>query len=156
MAVSCDLELLIADEPTTALDVTIQVQILDLLDELQEQNGMDILLITHDLDVSKFFCDIITVMYTGRIMKLSTTEEVYQNSLHLYIHALTSATPTVNAFRHSQREALDDEMLSDLNPPGRGAFGPRCPLAEEDCLKQIPALKEISGYGGHFVACWKC
>jgi len=114
---------------------------------------MDILLITHDLDVSKLLCDIIMLMYTGRIMKPSTTEEVYQNSLHLYIHALMSAIPTVSAFRHSQRGILDDEMLSALNLPGHCAFGPPCPLAEEDCLKQIPALREISDYGGHFVAC---
>ncbi len=155
-------KLVICDEPVSALDVSIQSQILNLLKDLQEEFGLTYLFIAHDLAVVEFFCDIVAVMYMGRIVERATAEGLYRNPLHPYTRALMSAIPRVvqgDSFEEpslgGRRTAFGGEVPSALNPPAGCAFGPRCPLRQGDCLKQMPALKERSDYKGHFVACWK-
>jgi len=154
-ALALEPKLVICDEPVSALDVSIQSQILNLLKDLQEEFGLTYLFIAHDLAVVEFFCDVVAVMYMGKIVEQATAEELYRNPLHPYTHALMSAIPQVDPSLRGQREALGGEVPSTLNPPSGCPFHPRCPLAEDECLKQMPALEERSGYKGHFVACWK-
>ena len=149
-------KLVICDEPVSALDVSIQSQILNLLKDLQEDFGLTYLFIAHDLAVVEFFCDVISVMYMGRIVEQAAAEELYENPLHPYTRALMSAIPRVEPSLRGQRSPPAGEVPSVLNPPSGCAFGPRCPLAKQDCLKQMPTLEEKSGYKKHFVACWKC
>jgi peptide/nickel transport system ATP-binding protein/oligopeptide transport system ATP-binding protein len=149
-------KLVICDEPVSALDVSIRSQILNLLKDLQEEFGLTYLFIAHDLAVVEFFCDIAAVMYMGRIVERATSEELYRNPIHPYTRALMSAIPQGQRGRHIAKGAFGGEVPSVLNPPTGCLFHPRCPLAEGDCLKQMPALKEKSGNQGHFVACWKC
>ncbi len=148
-------KLVICDEPVSALDVSIQSQILNLLKDLQEEFGLTYLFIAHDLAVVEFFCDIVAVMYMGRIVEQATAEGLYRNPLHPYTRALMSAIPQVEPSLRGSRRSSSGEVPSALNPPAGCSFGPRCPLAEGDCLKQMPALKERSDDEGHFVACWK-
>jgi len=169
-ALALEPKLVICDEAVSALDVSIQSQILNLLKDLQEEFGLTYLFIAHDLAVVEFFCDIVAVMYMGRIVEQAAAERLYQNPLHPYTRALMSAIPRVEPSLRgrrapaaspppvaSQREAAGGggEVPSASNPPVGCAFGPRCPLAGDDCLKQMPELKESSVYEGHFVACWK-
>jgi len=153
-------KLVICDEPVSALDVSIQSQILNLLKDLQKEFGLTFLFIAHNLTVVEFFCDIVAVMYMGRIVERATSEELYRNPIHPYTRALMSAIPQVGRSpepsMRGRRGAFGGEVPSVLNPPAGCPFHPRCPLAEGDCLKQMPALEEKSGYEGHFVACWKC
>ena len=137
---------------------------MNLLKDLQEEFGLTFLFIAHDLAVVEFFCDVVAVMYMGKIVERATAGELYQNPLHPYTRALMSAIPQVDPSQRGRRGAFGGEVPSVLNPPGGCAFGPRCSLAEGVCLRQIPALKEgprfagtqRSGYEGHFAACWKC
>ncbi|MHC4159139.1 MAG: ABC transporter ATP-binding protein [Planctomycetota bacterium] len=155
-ALALEPKLIICDEPVSALDVSIQSQILNLLKDLQEELGLTFLFIAHDLAVVEFFCDIVAVMYMGKIVERATAQELYRNALHPYTHTLMSAIPQVDPSLRGQRDALGGEVPSALKPPSSCAFSPRCPLADGDCLKQEPALRERSDNKGHFVACWKC
>jgi len=170
-------KLVICDEPVSALDVSIQSQILNLLKDLQEEFGLTYLFIAHDLAVVEFLCDVVAVMYMGRIVEQASSEELYRNPLHPYTRALMSAIPQVDPSLRGKRAAFGGEVPSALNPPAGCPFHPRCPLAEGDCLKQMPVLEERprfavrspkdstrtpnggtqkSGYKKHSVACWKC
>ncbi|MDD5065053.1 MAG: ATP-binding cassette domain-containing protein [Phycisphaerae bacterium] len=147
-------KLVICDEPVSALDVSIQSQILNLLKDLQDEFGLTYLFIAHDLAVVEFFCDITAVMYMGRIVERASAEELYRNPVHPYTRALMSAIPQVERGWRAAKGAFGGEVPSVLNPPAGCPFHPRCPLAEDVCLKQAPALEEKGE--GHFVACWKC
>ena len=155
-ALALEPKLIICDEPVSALDVSIQSQILNLLKDLQEEFGLTFLFIAHDLAVVEFFCDVVVVMYMGRIVEQAEGRELYHNPLHPYTRALMSAIPQVEPAKRGRRKAFGGEVPSALNPPPGCAFGPRCPLRQSDCLKQMPALEEKSGREGHFVACWRC
>ena len=155
-ALALEPKLVICDEPVSALDVSIQSQILNLLKDLQAEFGLTFLFIAHDLAVVEFFCDIVAVMYMGRIVERAASQELYQNPLHPYTRALMSAIPQVEPSLRGRRTAFGGEVPSALNPPAGCAFSPRCPLAEGDCLKQMPVLKERSDNKGHLLACWKC
>ena len=146
-------KLVICDEPVSALDVSIQSQILNLLKDLQEEFGFTYLFIAHDLAVVEFFCDIVAVMYMGRIVERASARQLYRNPLHPYTKALISAIPQAGAARRGRKAAIAGEVLSAWNRPVGCAFGPRCPIAEGECLKQTPELKETSNNDGHFVAC---
>jgi len=157
-ALALEPKLVICDEPVSALDVSIQSQILNLLKDLQEEFGLTYLFIAHNLAVVEFFCDIVAVMYLGRIVEQAGSQELYRNPLHPYTRSLMSAIPQVDRAPtlRSRRETFGGEVPSALNPPSGCPFHPRCPLAKGDCLKQMPALEGKSGCEGHFVACWKC
>ena len=149
-------KLVICDEPVSALDVSVQAQILNLLKDLQEEFGLTFLFIAHNLAVVEFFCDVVAVMYMGRIVEQADSEELYCNPRHPYTHALMSAVPEGVCSRDDKRGEFESELANIFDRSGGCAFAPRCPLAEGDCLKQAPALEEKSDCQGHFVACWKC
>jgi oligopeptide transport system ATP-binding protein len=146
-------KLVICDEPVSALDVSIQSQILNLLKDLQEEFGLTYLFIAHDLAVVEFLCDITAVMYMGKIVERAASEELYRNPMHPYTRALMSAIPQVERGRRTARGAFGGEVPSILKPPTGCPFHPRCPLADGACLHQVPSLDEKNE--GHFVACWK-
>jgi oligopeptide transport system ATP-binding protein len=149
-------ELVICDEPVSALDVSIQSQILNLLKDLQDDFGLTFLFIAHDLAVVEFFCDVIAVMYLGKIVERADRDELYRNPLHPYTRALMSVIPKVNTERRGRRTAAGGEVPSAFNPPGGCPFHPRCPLAEDICSKQMPTFEQKGDKSNHFVACWKC
>ena len=154
-ALALEPKLIICDEPVSALDVSIQSQILNLLKDLQEEFGLTYLFIAHDLAVVEFACDIVAVMYLGRIVERASAEELYRNPLHPYTRALMSAIPQVDPSLRGRRTKLSGEVPSVLKPPSGCPFHPRCPLAEDICRKQMPSLQERGDSEGHFVACWK-
>jgi oligopeptide transport system ATP-binding protein len=145
--------LVICDEPVSALDVSIQAQILNLLKDIQEEFNLTLLFIAHDLAVVQFFCDVVAVMYLGRIVEQAESKELYKNPLHPYTKALMSAIPHVDPSQRGKRTALSGEVPSIMNPPTGCHFHPRCPIAEDRCRNEgIP----FYGVGdGHLVRCWK-
>jgi len=149
-------KLVICDEPVSALDVSIQSQILNLLKDLQDEFALTYLFIAHNLAVVEFFCDIVAVMYMGRIVEWAPAEQLYRSPLHPYTQALMSAIPQVDPLQRRRRNKLTGEVPSILNPPAGCPFHPRCPLADKSCRSQMPALEKKSGCDDHFVACWKC
>ena len=147
-------KLVICDEPVSALDVSIQSQILNLLKDLQDEFGLTYLFIAHDLAVVEFFCDVVAVMYMGKIVEQADSQELYHNPLHPYTKALMSAIPEVDPKLRGKRQRLSGEVPSIMNPPPGCPFHPRCPLAEGVCKINEQKLEEINGKG-HLVACWK-
>jgi len=153
-ALALEPKLIICDEPVSALDVSIQSQILNLLKDLQDEFSLTYLFIAHDLAVVEFFCDVIAVMYLGRIVEMAGSEQLYSNPLHPYTHTLMSAIPQIEPGRRGERRTAGGEVPSIFNPPAGCPFHPRCPAAEGGCSEQGQVLEQIKD--GHFVACWKC
>ena len=150
MALACNPKLLIADEPTTALDVTIQAQILDLLRRLQAERGMAVLLITHDLGVVAELCHRVAIIYAGRIVEMAPVAKIFEEPLHPYTRGLLRCLPHPSRF--GQPLSSIEGAPPDLRQAGAGCrFAPRCPLALESCRRDEPALDERRP--GHFVAC---
>ena len=150
MALSCQPKLLIADEPTTALDVTIQAQILDLLRELQAEFGMSIILITHDLGVIAEMADEVAVMYAGRIVERASASRLFEDPQHPYTIGLLGSVPRLDEERETLL-AIEGSVPPPFALPAGCRFHPRCPFAEDACTKEVPALKSIQP--GHAVAC---
>jgi oligopeptide/dipeptide ABC transporter ATP-binding protein len=153
MAVSCKPSLLIADEPTTALDVTVQAQILDLLDELQDQIGMSILLITHDLGIVEERADDVAVMYASKIAELSDSKSLFDNPLHPYTQGLLKSLPRLG-FTGKRLPTISGTVPEPLHFPSGCKFHPRCPIGCNDkrCQTIEPQLREVSP--GRAAACW--
>ena len=151
MALSCGPELLIADEPTTALDVTIQAQILDLLRELQKSHNMAILMITHDLGVIADMADEIMIMYAGQVVETGSPERIFYQPAHPYTRGLLDSAPRINRERTSRLSTIPGTVPSPLNLPEGCAFAPRCRYATEQCAIE-PPLEEITE--GHRARCW--
>jgi len=149
-------KLVICDEPVSALDVSIQSQILNLLKDLQDEFDLTCLFIAHNLAVVEFFCDIVAVMYMGRIVEQAPAQQLYRSPLHPYTRALMSAIPQVDPTQRQKRSKLAGEVPSIFNPPAGCPFNPRCPLTENRCLTQIPPLRQYGDCKEHLVACWKC
>jgi oligopeptide/dipeptide ABC transporter ATP-binding protein len=152
-ALSCSPSLVVCDEPISALDVSIQAQIINLLEELQAKLGLTYLFIAHDLAVVQHISDRVAVMYLGRIMEISESTELYENPLHPYTRALLSAIPIPDpvAERTRQRIVLKGEVPSPVMPPPGCHFHPRCSMAIQDCSAARPPLRDVGN--GHYVAC---
>lgn len=153
-ALACDPDLIVCDEPISALDVSIQAQIINLLEELQDSNkDLSYLFIAHDLSVVRHISDRVAVMYLGRIVEICNSRELYDNPLHPYTRALLSAVPIADPFVEESRERiiLKGEVPSPLNPPPGCAFHPRCFMAIDECSQAIPPLRDVAN--GHEVAC---
>ncbi|MEH7335849.1 dipeptide ABC transporter ATP-binding protein [Neobacillus drentensis] len=144
-------KLIIADEPVSALDVSVQSQVLNLLKDLQEEFELTFLFIAHDLSVVKHMSDRIGVMYLGNMVEIADKNSLYAEPLHPYTQALISAIPSPDPRQKKERIILKGDVPSPINPPSGCPFHPRCPMAMEECTKQKPALKEVKP--SHRVAC---
>ena len=142
---------IVLDEPVSALDVSIQAQIINLLQDLQERLNLTYLFIAHDLRVVEHISRRVAIMYLGKIVELAGREEIYSNPRHPYTRALLSAVPTIDQAGKPERIKLPGEVPSPLNPPPGCAFHPRCPYAKDECRRVEPPLE--TGRGGHLVAC---
>jgi len=152
MALACGPELLIADEPTTALDVTVQAQILDLLRDLQRDLGTAIMLISHDMGVIAEMADHVAVMYAGRIVEQAPVDQLFDAPQHPYTIGLLGSIPRLDHTKE-RLAAIEGSVPDPLNPPQGCRFSPRCPFVEAECRTEQPSLREIAA--GHAVACWK-
>jgi oligopeptide/dipeptide ABC transporter ATP-binding protein len=152
-ALACDPSFIVCDEPISALDVSIQAQIISLLQELQGRLGLTYLFIAHDLSVVRHICDWVAVMYLGRIVELTDWKALYENPQHPYTKALLAAVPIPDPFVEEKREliVLEGDVPSPVNPPSGCSFHPRCPIAVEECRDTVPALRNVGSR--HQVSC---
>ncbi len=150
-AIALNPELVVADEPVSALDVSIQAQILNLMKDLQEEFKLTFVFISHDLSVVDHFCDRIAVMYLGRIIEIAPKDELFRNPRHPYTQALIEAVPRVGAGKKKMKPALKGEVPSPITPPSGCHFHPRCPKRHDGCDRAYPQLVEVGP--GHRVAC---
>jgi oligopeptide transport system ATP-binding protein len=152
IALACNPQLLIADEPTTALDVTIQAQILELMQKIQRDRGTSIILITHDLGIVAGMCDRVIVMYSGQIMEMGTVDHIYANPRHPYTSALLRSVPRLDMDKGRELIPIEGTPPNLLSPPKGCPFCPRCPFAMQICQKKYPALEKIEEH--QEAACW--
>ena len=152
IALACEPKLLIADEPTTALDVTIQAQILELMMDLKEKLGMAIIMITHDLGVVASMCDKIAVMYAGRIVEYGETDDIFYNPQHMYTKGLIRSMPRLDTTEHEKLVPIEGTPVDMLNPPAGCPFAPRCDAAMKICLREMPPQTDLEGC--HYTKCW--
>lgn len=149
-ALSCEPTLIIADEPTTALDVTIQAQILNLLKELQKKLDVSMLLITHDMGIVAEVCDRVTVLYAGQVCETGTAEQVFERPKHPYTEALLTSVPSLT-LRKEKLSVIPGNVPNLIQPPSGCRFHPRCPYAKQICIDKVPILEEIGE--GRLVHC---
>ena len=152
IALACEPKLLIADEPTTALDVTIQAQILELMQELREKLGMSIIMITHDLGVVASMCEKIAVMYAGRIVEYGTAEDIFYNPRHQYTKGLIRSIPRIDTKEHERLIPIEGTPVDMLNPPAGCPFAPRCDACMKICLREMPPMSKFGEV--HYTHCW--
>lgn len=150
-ALSLNPDFIVCDEPVSALDVSIQAQILNLLQDLQEERGLTYMFITHDMSVVKHISDDIAVMYLGQLIEKCPANEIFKNTIHPYSQALLSAIPIPNVHIKKERMILKGELTSPIDPKPCCRFAARCPYATDECLGKEPELREIKP--NHFVAC---
>ncbi|NLN93708.1 MAG: ABC transporter ATP-binding protein [Candidatus Hydrogenedens sp.] len=150
-ALSMNPKFIVCDEPVSALDVSIQAQVLNLLKQLQRERDLTYMFITHDLAVVNHFADDIVVMYLGQLVEKAPAEELFENPLHPYTKALLSAIPVPQTYDRPERILLKGEISSPIEPKDRCRFAKRCPFALEECWAKCPSLQEARP--GHFVAC---
>ena len=152
MALACDPKLLIADEPTTALDVTIQAQILELLKELKDKIHMGIVFITHDLGVVSDICDSISVMYAGTIVESGSSDQIFYEPRHPYTWGLLASVPKIDTDEHQRLIPIEGNPVDLINPPKGCPFAPRCKHCMKICIDQAPPQCQVGE--GHMAACW--
>lgn len=152
IALACEPKLIIADEPTTALDVTIQAQILELMQELRQKLGMSIIMITHDLGVVASMCERIAVMYAGHIVEYGTADEIFYEPKHEYTKGLINSIPKLSAQEIERLVPIEGQPVDLLNPPAGCPFAPRCANCMKICLREMPPKTELSDT--HYSHCW--
>lgn len=152
MALACEPKLLIADEPTTALDVTIQAQIIELMIELKKKLGMAIIMITHDLGVVANICDRIAVMYAGKIVESGLTDDIFYNPKHEYTKGLIKSIPKMYEAEYERLVPIEGTPVDMLNPPKGCPFASRCDSCMKICLKEMPPIRDFSET--HYSQCW--
>ncbi|MGD9927780.1 MAG: ABC transporter ATP-binding protein [Sphaerochaeta sp.] len=153
-ALSVNPELIVCDEAVSALDVSIQAQVLKLLKKLQAERNLTYLFITHDLSVVEYIADRIAVMYLGKVVELASTEELFKHTMHPYTQALLSAIPIADITKKKKRIPLQGDVPSPVNPPSGCSFHPRCPFCQERCKQEVPQLRPLSIDGSiHYVSC---
>lgn len=152
IALACEPKLLIADEPTTALDVTIQAQILELMQELRHKLGMSIIMITHDLGVVASMCERIAVMYAGHIVEYGTADEIFYNPSHEYTKGLIKSIPKLNVEQTERLIPIEGQPVDLLNPPAGCPFAPRCASCMKICLREMPPKTDLGDT--HYSYCW--
>ncbi len=152
IALACEPKLLIADEPTTALDVTIQAQILELMMELKDKLGMAIIMITHDLGVVASMCDRIAVMYAGRIIEYGTTDDIFYHPHHMYTKGLIRSIPRLDTKENERLVPIEGTPVDLLNPPAGCPFAPRCESCMKICLREMPPVTQFDDV--HYTQCW--
>ena len=152
IALACKPKMLIADEPTTALDVTIQAQILELMQELRQKLGMSIIMITHDLGVVASMCERIAVMYAGHIVEYGTADEIFYEPKHEYTKGLINSIPKLSAQEIERLVPIEGQPVDLLNPPAGCPFAPRCANCMKICLREMPPKTELSDT--HYSHCW--
>lgn len=152
IALACEPKLLIADEPTTALDVTIQAQILDLMLDLKNKIGMSIIMITHDLGIVASICQKIAVMYAGKIVEYGTVDDIFYNPKHEYTKGLLNSIPLLTDKEHKRLVPIEGTPIDLLNPPKGCPFAPRCDSCMRVCINHMPEYTQIDD--NHYSACW--
>ncbi len=150
-ALTLEPDFIVADEPVSALDVSIQAQVVNLLRDLQQRLGLTMLFISHDLAVVEYICDRVIVLYLGRIMEIASSEDLYARPQHPYTRALLSAIPSPDPDARTERQILRGDIPSPANPPSGCVFRTRCPMAINACAATVPQLREVRP--GHFKAC---
>jgi peptide/nickel transport system ATP-binding protein len=150
-ALAVEPEFIVADEPVSALDVSIQAQVINLLSDLRERFGLTMLFISHDLDVVEYLCDRIVVLYLGKVMEVASAKALYRSPQHPYTQALLAASPRPDPNARRERRLLQGDIPSPIDPPSGCVFRTRCPFALDACAATVPAMREVAP--GHFKAC---
>ncbi len=146
----------VADQPLSALDVSIQAQVVNLLGDLKDRLGLTLLFISHDLDVVEYLCDRVVVLYLGRVVEVAPTEALYARPRHPYTQALLAAAPIPDPAQRRTIPLLSGDLPSPKNPPSGCVFRTRCPQAESKCAQADMQLRAVGGsHTGHLQACWK-
>ena len=150
-ALAVEPRFIVADEPVSALDVSIQAQVINLLSDLRERFGLTMLFISHDLDVVEYLCDRIVVLYLGKVMEVASAGDLYRSPLHPYTEALLEASPRPDPEARRTRRLLQGDIPSPVDPPSGCVFHTRCPYAVAACAATVPPLREVAP--GRFKAC---
>jgi peptide/nickel transport system ATP-binding protein len=153
IALACNPKLLLADEPTTALDVTIQAQVLDMMNDLKQELGTSVLLITHDLGIVAETCDKVAIMYAGEIVEYGNLEDIFDHTTHPYSKGLFNSIPNLDS-KEKRLKPITGLMPNPADLPQGCKFHPRCPYATDRCKEEAPKYEEITS--GHFVRCHLC
>ena len=151
-AIALNPSLIVADEPVSALDVSVQAQVVNLMMSLREKMGISYIFISHDMGIVKYFCDRVAVMYLGKIVEIAKSEDIYKRHLHPYTEALLSAVPGLEIKNAAPKLKIRGDIPNPSNPPQGCAFHTRCPIKEKQCEEMQPDLKEVAS--GHLVACF--
>jgi oligopeptide transport system ATP-binding protein len=154
MGLICEPALLIADEPTTALDVTIQAQILELIGSMRRKNGMSVIFITHNLAAIAEICDTVAVMYGGRIMEQGAVEDIFYKPVHPYTRGLLLSMPRLDREKAERLIPIEGSPINMLNPRPGCPFAPRCEFCMKICVRKNPATESVDGSASHYAACW--
>jgi len=151
-AIALEPQLVVADEPVSALDVSIRAQVINLLSDLKNSMGLSFLFISHDMSIVEHFCDRVAVMYLGKIVEMGSNEALFGSPRHPYTEALLAAIPRMEAGKDKRRGTVKGDLPSATNLPAGCAFHTRCPIKEKRCEESVPELKEVAP--GHSVACF--